>query len=286
MPVSSLIEWDYKDPKNYYRTNHGKGIGYAKLPKVCKVITDNPTFARLRYIKQLGAVLYIYPEATHTRHAHSLGTAHLACELIKILQEQLPEESKMTGAEMLCVIIAALCHDLGHAAFSHLCEEFLIQSDGTKLTHEEMSVLLFDKILKDDDKVRNRLERYLNEDHFNLIKEIINPPPFPDNSIPENLLSKKTFLYAIVNNPISGIDVDKLDYLLRDCIRTGVIGITKTDIGKFLATIKICDDPCKKFKWLAFPVTESKMISAFLEQRQYNHKVAYSHKNVLAINEM
>lgn len=149
-----------------------------------------------------------------------------------------------------------------------------------------MSVLLFDKILKDDDKVRNRLERYLNEDHFDLIKELINPPPFPDNSIPENLLSKKTYLYAIVNNPISGIDVDKLDYLLRDCNRTGVVGITQINIGKFLATVRICDDPCKKFKWLAFPVTESKMISAFLEQRQYNHKVAYSHKNVLAVSEM
>lgn len=83
MPVSSLIEWDYNNPKNYYRTNHGKEIGYAKLPKVCKVITDNPTFARLRYIKQLGAVFYIYPEATHTRHAHSLGFVNYFDTLIK-----------------------------------------------------------------------------------------------------------------------------------------------------------------------------------------------------------
>ena len=39
---------------------------------------DNPVFARLKNMYQLGTLYHVFPGATHTRFAHSLGVGHLA----------------------------------------------------------------------------------------------------------------------------------------------------------------------------------------------------------------
>ena len=59
--------------------------GFIKIDDFIKKIIDTEEFQRLRYIKQLGVVSYIYPSATHTRFEHSLGVYYLCCELIKCL---------------------------------------------------------------------------------------------------------------------------------------------------------------------------------------------------------
>uniref|UniRef100_A0AC34FTR8 HD/PDEase domain-containing protein n=1 Tax=Panagrolaimus sp. ES5 TaxID=591445 RepID=A0AC34FTR8_9BILA len=284
------IDWDYENPDNFFDINLGEGIGIGSFPRICKPIMDNPIFRRLDNIKQLGAVNYVYPDGNHSRRSHSLGTAHLACKLVKKLQKQkINGIPPMTGSEMLCVVIGALCHDLGHGPFSHLCEEFMIQEDGTLLSHEEMSVLLFEKILNDYPESKACLDLYFEDYHFNLIKQLIDPPK---NEQPWNFFvgPEKAFLFAIVNNSISGLDVDKMDYLLRDSKRVGVNGVTSENIDYCFSKAKICEIPsrplCKKYKWISFPQTNPQVVSIFFERRQYLHEIVYSHRTVGAVSEM
>src|SRR5665647_6618 len=92
-------------------------------------ILDSPLLQRLRRLKQLGVVHFVYPAATHTRLEHSLGTLHQIQQLITTLNEggliepdeevlpTAPSASKPISDEMERVLrIAALCHDVGHGA--------------------------------------------------------------------------------------------------------------------------------------------------------------------------
>lgn len=112
-------------------------------------VLDTPQFQRLRYIKQLAAVSYVYPGATHDRLSHSLGTCHLAQQTINHLKETQPELEiepfeqeavNLAGATQFSdryrrlfflnrernFPFAALCHDIGHGPFSHALDNHII----------------------------------------------------------------------------------------------------------------------------------------------------------------
>jgi hypothetical protein len=79
--ASTVIDWDH-DYDNFC-INLGEGFSSAELPKICKPIMDNPIFGRLRYIRQTGVCFYVFPDTSHTRFTHSLGTAVIAYQLVK-----------------------------------------------------------------------------------------------------------------------------------------------------------------------------------------------------------
>uniref|UniRef100_A0AC35EZX1 HD domain-containing protein n=1 Tax=Panagrolaimus sp. PS1159 TaxID=55785 RepID=A0AC35EZX1_9BILA len=287
--AADIVDWDH-DYDNFC-INLGEGFSSAELPKICKPIMDNPIFGRLRYIRQTGVCFYVFPDTSHTRFTHSLGTAVIAYQLVKkVFKQKINGKPPMTGSEMLCVVIAALCHDLGHGPYSHLCEELFIQEDGTHFTHEQMSTILFDKMLEDYPEIKTKLDKHFTNYHYNLIKDLINPPPFPSKTSDSwNLLvgPEKAFLYAIVNNPVTGLDVDKLEYLFRDSKRSGVMNLTSENIERFIKKIRICSTPDElKYNWLAFPESDAENLRSIFDARKKLHSTVYSHKNVLAINEI
>ena len=86
-------------------------------------IVDTPQFQRLRYLKQTGVCHFVYPNATHTRFQHSIGVGHLAFKFAEKLRKENPQ--LVDEKDSVCVMIAGLCHDLGHGPFSHLWEGFV-----------------------------------------------------------------------------------------------------------------------------------------------------------------
>ena len=103
--------------------------GFITITPLMQNIIDTPEFQRLRDLKQLGAVHYVYPSATHTRFEHSLGVSHLAGIMAENLIQyaslhNTPEEiySEVINKEKTIELcrIAGLIHDIGHGPFSHL----------------------------------------------------------------------------------------------------------------------------------------------------------------------
>jgi HD-GYP domain-containing protein (c-di-GMP phosphodiesterase class II) len=95
--------------------------GNITMSGLCLRIIDTKEFQRLRNLKQLGTCDYVFPGATHSRFSHSIGVAYYAELLLKNLKENQPYLN-ITPADILCVKVAGLCHDLGHGAFSHVFE--------------------------------------------------------------------------------------------------------------------------------------------------------------------
>jgi HD superfamily phosphohydrolase len=65
--------------------------GYIKLNGLCVALMDTPQFQRLRDLKQLGTLYYVFPGASHNRFEHSLGVGYLAGEMVERFRQQQPE---------------------------------------------------------------------------------------------------------------------------------------------------------------------------------------------------
>ena len=191
----------------------------VRLDRLCCRIIDTPQFQRLRNLKQLGTCVYVFPSATHSRFEHSLGVAHLSQRVCTTLYDH-QQELKIDEADILSVKVAGLCHDLGHGPFSHVFDGVFIKAmypdglknkDGSKWRHEDGSVQMFRHILADNNI--NLEEFGLSAKDQLFIEEIIQGT---EESERQGRGPEKFFLYDIVNNTRSGLDVDKLDYFQRD----------------------------------------------------------------------
>ncbi|CAG8748762.1 11831_t:CDS:2, partial [Racocetra persica] len=221
--------------------------GYMQFEKWAIKFIDTPHFQRLRDIKQLGTAFYVFPGATHSRFEHSLGTAHLAYTLTKKLQEQLRNEKRqqrneakkrlrLSGSDndryenyddgsendendlrnLKCVTLAALCHDLGHGPYSYLFYRDLI---GNRLKDENWdpkdgSIMMFEDIIKNLIKLES-IE--LKKEDGEFIKALIKG----ETTLLDKSNKRPEYLFDIVNNKRNSIDVDKFDYLARDCYYSG-----------------------------------------------------------------
>uniref|UniRef100_A0AC35G1W3 HD/PDEase domain-containing protein n=1 Tax=Panagrolaimus sp. PS1159 TaxID=55785 RepID=A0AC35G1W3_9BILA len=245
-----------------------------KLPKICNLICDTPIFSRLKRIKQLGSCSYVFPSATHTRFEHSIGTACLAFKFVKHLQF-LSEDFKLSGNEMLDVILASLLRNLGHPAFSYLYEECFATPD----LHQKMSVKLFDKMLVDSPKTNRGLRQHLTDRDFDLIRALIDPPPMFNINGEWNLpiSPKKAYIFDIVNNLRNGLDVDKLDYIYRDGLRSGLnkYSINMNIIKRFIKSAFIGLDYSNRFHCLKFPESNANEIRLIFESKAELITVAF-----------
>lgn len=178
--------------------------GDVRLSPLCTAFARHPLFARLRGIQQLGTVSRVFPSATHTRWAHSVGTCHLASQLLQALVRS---GARIAAWERDGVELAALCHDVGHGPFSHVldrCVRPLLAE------HEERSQVLLRRMYADLQHVPC-VRAALPPDKLAWVVDLIDPAD-GDAAAPD----PRAFLREIVSNTRCGIDVDKLDYLLRD----------------------------------------------------------------------
>ena len=162
-------------------------------------LLDTPEFQRLRRIRQLGFSDLVYPGATHSRFAHAVGVYHTARRLIEVIGRRHKEPPDRARERV--ALLAALLHDIGHGPFSHVFEHAAHEVGLTK-RHEDWGA----EIIQGDTQV-NRV-----------LREV-------DAQLPERvgaLLKEETpkDIYATVVS--SQFDADRLDYLQRDRLMTGV----------------------------------------------------------------
>ncbi|XP_053466310.1 deoxynucleoside triphosphate triphosphohydrolase SAMHD1 isoform X2 [Ictalurus furcatus] len=211
--------------------------GHITMHPLLVQIIDTPEFQRLRNIKQLGGGYFVFPGASHNRFEHSIGVAHLAGKLVQSLRAQ---GNDITEKDELCVQIAGLCHDLGHGPFSHLFEVFMKKvKPELKWKHEKESVKMFEQLITKNIGKNNKTIKKIMEDDHNLekhdikfIKELIysgerlNSAEDTKETETEKRDKQRRkdnpYLYEIVANERTGIDVDKMDYFSRDCLHLGM----------------------------------------------------------------
>ena len=173
-------------------------------------IIHTPEFQRLKNIRQLGNTHYTFMGATHTRFEHSIGVSHLCGIMLRNIQDN-QKELSITDEQILLVQVAGLCHDLGHCCFSHLFDNKFLKvllTDTQKksyINHEYRSKLMLEHI-------NAKYSLGYTSDQLTIIKNMITPEEH----------SCTGFMYQIVANTRSGLDCDKMDYLIRDSRNIGV----------------------------------------------------------------
>jgi HD superfamily phosphohydrolase len=165
-------------------------------------IKDEKPVRRMLTIRQLGLKAYIdFPGAIHTRYSHVLGAMHLAGRVADILYAVEIDKGRTIVAENIrqskdALMAAGFLHDIAHGPFSHAVDYALEVIAGK--THEELAKTLIREKLPSD------LDNWVDLDK--VIKIIEGKYDYP-------------FVYQIINGPL---DVDKLDYLLRDAHHVGL----------------------------------------------------------------
>jgi deoxynucleoside triphosphate triphosphohydrolase SAMHD1 len=241
-----------------------------RLPFVCRHIIDTAEYQRLRQVKQTGVCQYIFLGAQHSRFEHSIGTAHLAHKLMVNLQIKHP--FIVTNKQVELVTVAALLHDVGHGPFSHAFEEIL-GNMGHRWTHEDMSRKLAFRILSRI--VSENGGRYFSDEEILFITQIIHP----EDCMTE---SQDQYLFEIVSNKLSGVDVDKFDYILRDSYYTGVR--VAFEVSKFIESVSISEQG--GIKQLVYATKEFDNIWELFHTRASLHRRVYQHKSNKALEGM
>ncbi|MDP9119814.1 MAG: HD domain-containing protein [Acidobacteriota bacterium] len=196
--------------------------GFIRADALEAALIGSRPLQRLRFIHQLGLTFLVYPGAEHSRFSHALGAMHLAGRIYEALCGKsgglLPAGPR--APERRLVRAAALLHDLGHAPFSHSAEELF--EDG--IEHEQMTGRLIES---------PEIEAIFATHGEGLSTRDVTRLLEGGGSPTERLLAQ------IVSGEL---DVDKMDYLLRDSLYCGV-RYGSYDLERLLDTVMPLEDP-------------------------------------------
>ncbi len=219
--------------------------GFVTIPDQLIIsLIEHPYFQRLRRIKQLGLSHMVYPGAHHTRFHHAIGAMHLMDQALHILEQK---GTKISEAEKQGALAAILLHDIGHGPFSHALEHSIV-----RVSHEKISRWVI-----------HVLNKELNGQLDMAIQIFENKYP-------------REFFHQLVS---SQLDVDRLDYLMRDSFYTGV----SEGVIAYSRIIKMMN--CKDDK-LVIEQKAIYSIEKFLISRRLMYWQVYLHKTVLAAEHM
>ena len=187
-------------------------------------IVDHPFVQRLRNIRQTGFSHLPFPGATHSRYSHCLGVMHLAGRAFDSAYAGFDLDPGIRARFRQVVRVAALCHDLGHAPFSH-CTEFAMpqvsalgiewypEAPDRRADHEDYTIAILAHTTLGD-TIAARFP-FTARHVACLIERRIDPG---DDFFVVDGVDHRTVLSQFIS---SELDVDRLDYLVRDSYYTG-----------------------------------------------------------------
>ncbi len=244
--IDGVTSRDFNDPIWKTVSLRGAEVGIA----------DMRLMQRLRRVRQLGLAHLVYVGAHHNRFEHSIGAMHASGLMFDRLAEasRIPEQTASRLRQVVC--LAALLHDCGHVAFSHVGErvlgdvyraEFNAVADAFDVSYPdplagEATALARRKtppaaeILSALLTVSSAMEKALT----------LYAVPYPAQTTllmacslilrrPYNLVVEREY-YHFVKGIVSGdLDADKIDYVARDAFYAGIP--TATDIDRLLSQL-------------------------------------------------
>ena len=191
--------------------------GHVAISELEQLIINTPEMGRLRRIQQLGLADLAFPGANHTRFEHSIGTLFIA--------DRMANAFCLCQEEIVKVRLAALLHDIGHCAFSHVVESVLKRNpayqpeiNGRKFLSHEM----FTKyIISSSFHTKKEIAVKVGDDAESFFNEVALMATGDIESL------SKPYLGQIISNDM---DADRIDFLLRDSYHTGVsFGLVDVD---------------------------------------------------------
>ena len=253
--------------------------GEIPISQLEQRLIDTPSFQRLRNLKQLGLASLVYPNATHTRFAHSLGVFRIMSRVIDLLVGK----GHFDAGDKRKMRIAALLHDIGHYPYSHLMEfidrdekyrpNLLVKkgaatSSPTKRPrypkHEKIGQLIITK----------------RSDITAILQEVtIDPAEIA------SIISGEHPNAAYNRLMHSSLDMDRMDYLVRDSMGTGV-PYGQIDLNYLLSNLDVVQEKDEDGQEAVDVVISSKAATAaehFLIARYFMHKVVYFHKTTFGL---
>ena len=209
-------------------------------------LIDTAEFQRLRRVRQLGLAYFAYQSAEHSRFTHSLGALHLATRILA----KLDASYRISDEAKTAVRCAALLHDIGHGAFSHVIETIL------DFHHEDFTI---EAVLSSETEVGQVLREFSSD-------------------LPENVadIIRGTFRpMALAQLVSSQLDVDRMDYLLRDSLMTGAkYGIY--DLEWIIKAIEIDEENDRLF----VSARGIYAVEDYLQARYYMFRQVYFHRTL------
>ena len=232
----------YRDSvHNIIRVDTGDAVG-----GLVAELVDTAEFQRLRRIRQLGLAHFAYQAAEHSRFTHSLGAYHLATRIL----DRLAVKYRLSETDVAAVRVAALLHDVGHGPFSHVVESIL------DFHHESFSI---EAVLCNETEVGKKLKAFSSE----IAQRVA------------DIIAGSFRPLALAQLVSSQLDVDRMDYLLRDSLMTGVkYGIY--DLEWVIKSLEI--DAANDRLYVSAPGIYA--VEDYLQARYYMYRQVYFHRTL------
>lgn len=236
-------------------------------PLECRVI-DTVSFQRLRHLKQLQFGHVTYPGATHTRFAHSIGVLGIMAKITDIARDAL----KLTPEQIEDIRLAGLLHDVGHYPYSHLMEKV-------------DKVVLTEEFVGGGSKVIGGTPKYPK--HEEVGELVVTEQPDLRGILGEdravriaNLFRRTTAAHPQLSKLIhSSLDMDRLDYLLRDARAAGV-PFGQIDLNYLLNNFRASPSGA-----IGVPEKAITAVDHFLLGRFFMYRSVYYHKTTFGLEE-
>ncbi len=264
------------------------GIGVTKIELA---LIDTPVFQRLRGLRQLARVNFVFPGAEHSRYVHSLGVLYI----MGLMTEHLQKQGVLNEDDVVKLRVAALLHDIGHYPLSHLGESVygycLDNQNATNIVEVRPSVN--EKFLYE---MASSHSRSANHEHLGKYIVIHNRDiskvlwengldPLEIGEIFTGEYGSRNMVYTQLLH--SSLDADRLDYLLRDSYQTGVkYGLV--DLQYLVRLLMVVEDPAlaENNKVLVCNKKGQHVVEHFLMSRYFHYSQVIFHKTNAAFEGM
>ena len=266
--------------------------GGIAVTKMELEIIDTPIFQRLRGLRQLARVNFVFPGAEHSRYVHSLGVLYI----MGLMTEHLLKQDMLTEDDVVKMRAAALLHDIGHYPLSHLgesvysyCKDNQNADNIIQLPEKPEERRLYEMTSSHSKAAHHEhLGKYIiihNED----IKRILEKNSLDPEEIGEIFTGEygsRNMVYTQLLH--SSLDADRLDYLLRDSYQTGVkYGLV--DLQYLVRLLMVKEDPDlppNNNRVLVCNKKGQHVVEHFLMSRYFHYSQVIFHKTNAAFEGM